>query len=161
MKPLVRLLLLAALASCGSEPAPPLPKAEEPRNAAPAPPAALPVEKAETPAASGDAAEVLRRYYALIEAGDYEEASRLRSRGTADARRLADNFKAYASYSAQVGAPSRPVEAGGWLYVEVPVMITGSFKGGKSFGSAGSVTLRRAASGRPAGDRQWRIYTGG
>ena len=46
-----------------------------------------------------------------------------------------------------------------WAYVEVPVMIRGTFNGGKAFSSAGSVTVRKATSGPEAG-RGWRIYTG-
>ncbi|HEX6375903.1 MAG TPA: hypothetical protein VFZ91_09285 [Allosphingosinicella sp.] len=109
---------------------------------------------------SGDAAATLKSYYARIEAGDYDAAWALRS-GEADEaakRRFADNFKAYASYQADVGTPSEPVEAGGWAYVEVPVMIRGTFRGGKSFASAGSVTIRRATTAE--GERGWHVYTG-
>jgi hypothetical protein len=74
-------------------------------------------------------------------------------------RRFADNFKAYETYGADVGTPSEPVEANGWAFVEVPVMIRGRFRGGKPFASAGSVTVRRATSG-PEVNRGWRIYTG-
>ena len=43
-----------------------------------------------------------------------------------------------------VGTPSRArLEADGMAYVEVPVMITGRFLGGKPFGSTDSVTVRR------------------
>ncbi|MEA3065849.1 MAG: hypothetical protein QOJ27_2301 [Sphingomonadales bacterium] len=109
---------------------------------------------------SGDAATTLRRYYARIEAGDYDAAWAMRSGETGDAarRRFADNFRAYASYHADVGTPSEPVSANGFSYVEVPVMIRGTFRGGKAFASAGSVTIRRATSGE--GDRGWRIYVG-
>jgi hypothetical protein len=37
-------------------------------------------------------------------------------------------------------------------------MISGTFRGGKPFASAGSVTIRRATAGE--GDRGWRIFTG-
>jgi hypothetical protein len=36
-------------------------------------------------------------------------------------------------------------------------MITGSYKGGKTFGSGGRVTMRRPAGGGGGG---WRVYTG-
>jgi hypothetical protein len=109
---------------------------------------------------SGDAATALNRYYARIEAGDYDSAWAMRSGEGGDAarRRFADNFRAYSSYHADVGLPSEPVASGGYSYVEVPVMIRGTFRGGKPFASAGSVTLRRAVSG--GGDRSWRVYTG-
>ena len=108
-----------------------------------------PVATAQDREDSGDAASTLKRYYARIEAGDYDAAWAMRSGEAAArrARRFADNFKAYESYRADVGVPSEPVQANGWAYVEVPVMIRGSFRGGKPFSSAGSVTMRRATSG--------------
>jgi hypothetical protein len=107
---------------------------------------------------SEDAAAALRRYYAAIEKGDYETAFELRtaSRGI-ERERFAVNFKAYESYRATVGTPSLPARSGEWEFVEVPVMITGRLRGGRSFGNSGSVTLRRPASGV---DRTWRIFTG-
>lgn len=157
--------LLALLAACGTEPATAPQKVEEPGRAAPsqaeAPPPATDPAPDEAPHDADEAARVLRLYYELIENRDYERAARLRSRGAEDAERLADNFKAYEAYNVQVGAPSRPARSGDWLYVSVPVMITGRFKGGKTFGSAGRVTLRRSASsdGAAAGGG-WQVYTG-
>ena len=76
--------------------------------------------------------------------------------------RFLENFKAYESYRATVGAPAGIAEAEGWQYVEVPVMIYGRFRGGKGFGNSGSVTLRRAAGAKSATARErgWHIYTG-
>jgi hypothetical protein len=109
---------------------------------------------------SGDAATTLKNYYARIGAGDYDAAWDLRSGERSDSarRRFADNFRAYATYRADVGTPSEPVTANGWTYVEVPVMISGTFRGGKPFTTAGSVTVRRATTGE--GERGWRVYTG-
>ena len=120
-----------------------------------------PVETAQDREDSGDAAATLKLYYARIRAGDYDAAWSLRSGEAGDEaeRRFADNFRAYETYQADVGTPSEPVEAGGWTYVEVPVMIRGTFRGGKPFSSAGSVTMRKAASGSAVGGG-WRIYTG-
>lgn len=155
------LLTFLLLAACGREdPAPPetqnLSRAAQP----PMPELEPPVPTAEDREESGDAAATLRRYYSSIEAGDYDAAWALRSGegGESARRRFADNFRAYSSYRADVGTPSEPVQAGGYSYVEVPVMIRGTFRGGKSFASAGSVTLRRSTSGE--GERDWRIYTG-
>jgi hypothetical protein len=156
--PLAALLLLAA---CGRDPEAPqeaqnLGRAAQP----PMPELEPPVPTARDREESGDAATTLKRYYARIEAGDYDSAWELRSgeRDEAARRRFADNFRAYSTYHADVGAPSEPVAAGGFAYVEVPVMIRGTFKGGKPFATAGSVTVRRATTGE--GDRNWRIYTG-
>jgi hypothetical protein len=149
------------LAACGRDPD----KPQQPSNLAKAAQPPMPELEPPAPTArdrqdSGDAAATLRRYYAGIEAGDYDAAWAMRSGETGDSarRRFADNFKAYSSYHADVGTPSEPVSANGFAYVEVPVMIRGTFRGGKAFASAGSVTIRRATSGE--GDRSWRIYVG-
>lgn len=152
---------LLLLAACGRDAETPR-EAEARQEAAkpPMPELEPPLPTVEDREASGDAAAALKAYYARIESGDYEAAWAMRSSedGEAARQRFADNFKAYATYRADVGVPGEPVESGGFAYVEVPVMISGTFRGGKAFSSAGSVTLRRAASA--GGDRGWRIFTG-
>ncbi|MDB5693351.1 MAG: hypothetical protein JWO81_2414 [Alphaproteobacteria bacterium] len=161
-----RLLLLALLlpTACHRQPAAPPAKqrtqAQPARTEAHSAPVAQPAEETKAGAA---AADMLRRYYALIEAGKYDAAWAMRTAGQGmDAGRFAAHFKAYARYHSEVGVPSRPVQSEGWVYVEVPVMTTGRFLGGKPFGSAGSVSLRRPAPviEAPPGERGWRIYTG-
>ena len=113
-------------------------------------PAARPAAKAE----SGSALAVLKRYYALIESGDYAGAYRLREpnpRG-ASAAAFAAGFVEYAEYRGEVSSASEPVSSGGWDYVEVAVQIIGRTKAGRPFSSAGTVTLRRRS-----GSTQWRI----
>jgi hypothetical protein len=113
-------------------------------------PAAPPAIKAE----SGSALAVLKRYYALIERGDYAGAHRLREpnpRG-ASAAAFAAGFADYAEYRGAVSSASEPVSSGGWDYVEVAVQIIGRTKAGRPFSSAGTVTLRRRS-----GSTQWRI----
>ena len=99
----------------------------------------------------------MQTYYALIEEGNYPKAYQLRepAKGAPSADAFARSFERYAEYHATVGAPSEPVESGGWLYVEVPVQTYGRMKDGSPLASGGTVTLRR----RPAGD--WRIFTKG
>jgi hypothetical protein len=157
--PLAALLLLL-LTACGSGSE----TAQETRHheraaQAPTPELQPPAETAQDREDSGDAAAALNRYYSRIQAGDYEAAWAMRSGEAGDEarRRFAANFRAYESYQADVGTPSEPVESKGWAYVEVPVMIRGTFKGGKPFSSAGSVTVRKPTSGAGGG---WRIYTG-
>lgn len=157
---LIALLPFLLLAACDAEEETPR-QARQREEAAqpPMPELEPPVETARDREDKGDSAATLKLYYARIGAGDYDSAWALRSgeAGGEARRRFADNFKAYQTYYADVGTPSEPVQAGGWAYVEVPVMIRGSFRGGKSFSSAGSVTLRKA-TGPGAGG--WRIYTG-
>jgi hypothetical protein len=156
------LLLALLVAACDSERETPeqterRQKVEQPPMPELEPPAETPKDRAD----SGDAAAALRRYYARIQAGDYGAAWAMRSGPAGDEarRRFADNFRAYETYQADVGTPGEPVNAQGWAYVEVPVMIRGTFRGGKPFSSAGSVTVRKATSGPEAGGG-WRIYTG-
>ncbi|MGA9581911.1 MAG: hypothetical protein WBR13_08095 [Allosphingosinicella sp.] len=159
MRSTVLIPFLLLLAGCGGErEASQQAEQREKAGRPPMPELEPPVETAQDREERGDAAAALKSYYARIEAGDYEAAWAMRSGETRDEarRRFADNFKAYETYHADVGTPSEPVEAQGWAYVEVPVMIRGTFRGGKSFSSAGSVTLRKATG---AGDG-WRIYVG-
>jgi hypothetical protein len=127
---------------------------------APAQPPAEPVSKRADPPTGGQgAAEVVRGYYSLIEAEDYDEARRLREKpGGTDAAAFAANFERYAEHRATVGTPSEAVEGGDWLYVEVPVQTYGRLRSGETFGSAGTISLRRRKSDPNA---QWRIYTSG
>jgi hypothetical protein len=158
------LLALFALAACHREaPAPPAERNQTQPARATASRSSSP-QQAEQDAARKDAAgatDVLRHYYGLIEAGNYRDAWAMRSGGRGlDADTFAAHFRAYEHYHSQVGPPSLPVRSDGWDYVEVPVMTTGRFIGGKPFGSTGSVTLRRPAPGNAAGEHGWRIYTG-
>jgi hypothetical protein len=104
--------------------------------------------------AAQEAAEVLRLYYGRIEAGDYDAAYAMRTAGGADKARFVANFRAYESYHAQLGAAGGPAVQGPFEFVEVPVMTTGRFVGGKPFGTSGRVMLRRARGGR---DRHWYV----
>jgi hypothetical protein len=153
--------LLLLLAACGRDSDTPRQPDNLSRSAQPPMPELdPPAPTAEDREESGDAAATLKRYYARIEAGDYDSAWAMRSgeRDEVARRRFADNFRAYSTYHADVGTPSEPVTANGWAYVEVPVMISGTFRGGKPFATAGSVTVRRATDGD--GDKAWRIFTG-
>jgi hypothetical protein len=155
--PFAALLLLTACGRDSDAPRQPdnLSRAAQP----PMPELEAPVATARDREDSGDAAATLKHYYARIEAGDYDAAWEMRSGERSDAarQRFADNFRAYSRYHADVGSPSEPVSANGFAYVEVPVMISGTFRGGKPFASAGSVTIRRSTSGEDGG---WRVYTG-
>jgi hypothetical protein len=157
------LLCLLTLTACGSDPAPKAARTDA-RTApiASTPELQAPRETAQERHKGEDAAAALRRYYDRIERGDYAGAWEMRGEEDSEAnrRRFADNFKAYERYRAEIGPPSLSATADGYEYVEVPVMITGAYRGGKAFGSTGSVTLRRATSAEAPGPRGWHIYTG-
>lgn len=155
------------VAGCGEANAPPSRAPAEPRAETPPEPAPPPEGK-EAPAAGPsdtgeDAAATLRRYYAMIEAGDYERAWAMRDGDRAGLDRFRANFEAYETYRATVGEPSEPVTAGGWIWVEVPVMVTGRKRSGEPAGTVGSVSLRRAGPANAAAtpdQRRWHIFTG-
>jgi len=187
MNPRLPILLLASLAaSCGrsdeQSAQPAASNAAAPRKADPAnAPAGAPAPRqaaTETPSSSTSAtaatetppsstsakaaADVLKAYYRALEAGRYEAAWRLRwESDVGDASDFAAHFADYAEYHATVGNPGPLQGAAGSSYVEVPVQLYGRKKNGESFGSAGTVTLRRVndVPGATAAQRRWRIYT--
>ncbi len=151
--------LALLLGACTEEaaPTPAGPKLERQGPATPPAAAASPApDQPASTAEKGEAADVLRLYYALIGERRYPQAHKLREPNGADADAFAAHFERFASHGVTVGTPSEPVEAGGWLYVEVPVHTYGTMKDGTPFGSAGTVTLRRRAR-----DGEWRIFTKG
>jgi hypothetical protein len=152
--------MILLLAGCSDEPAAEAPE-EESRLQVPAPrsapAAAEPAEPTEPAPEATDAAEVLRLYYDHVQNRRYRQAHALREARTGDdVEAFAAHFDRFASHKATLGKPSDPVAAGEWLYVELPVQVYGTLKDGKPFGSAGTITLRRAKQGGP-----WRIYTKG
>ena len=149
--------LLLAACSDQAAPVPPEPQLQkQPSAASPPAAAASDTGSGEATAEARDAAEVLRRYYALIGERRYPDAHKLREPGDGDADAFAAYFERFATHGATVGTASAPVEAGGWHYVEVPVHTYGTTKDGVPFGSAGIVTLRRRVPGG-----EWRIFTKG
>jgi hypothetical protein len=159
------LILLLALAGCSRDQ--PAARPAESNEAAAtglaasarrAAPAAAPTERR---GESDGAVTVLRTYYDHLEAGRYRDAWAMRSTSDEGLERFARNFAAYDRYQVTLGHPTEPVQAEGWIYVEVPIQILGTLKGGKGFGSVGSITMRRATSATAtARERDWRIYTG-
>lgn len=150
-------MLALLLCACSEQPAPapepePRPRAEPPR------PAPLPADAPPARPAGEGAAEVMRSYYALIEAGKYSEAYQLRepAADAPSAEAFTQSFQRYSEYRATIGTPSEPVESNGWLYVEVPVQTYGRMNDGSPLASGGTVTMRRRSPGGA-----WRIFTKG
>ena len=148
-------IFLLFCSACGGEneqaPVTPKGKAEAPRARAPAAPAPSP---AETAPAGGEeasgAVEAVRHYFALIAERRFDEAWRMRHGRSGE--RAPEAFAAQTRQQVTIGEPSLPVEAGGALFVEIPVHIYGRSRDGRPIASAGTVTLVK-----PAGERRWRI----
>lgn len=99
------------------------------------------------------AAAALRAYYGHIARGDYRAAWALREqRPGLDYRAFSRSFAVYADYHADIGQPSFPAEAHGYVWVDAPVQIWGLQRNGRRFGSVGRVMLKRRA-----GSRQWKV----
>ena len=115
------------------------------------------------PNSAQGAAQVLQRYYALVESGRATEAWRLWSQGSpgrvGDAATFARQFDRYADYHAQIGAPGELDGAAGSVFVDVPVVIYGRLKSGAEVHQSGSATLRRVndVPGSTPEQRSWRI----
>ena len=79
------------------------------------------------------------------------------------ARKTGSDFDAFPRHGHRLPRGSRHEVQGaaGSSYVEIPVQLYGQMKNGESFGSAGTVTLRRVndVPGATAAQRRWRIYT--
>lgn len=164
------------LASCGTgSRAPDAPNKEQPTASAPAPQPAPAASrpKAERPVVAErkpldeaqKAAEVVQRYYALIEEGRYADAWRLRWDSDDDpgnrAKAFINSFAQYRGYHATVGAPSEVEGAAGSLYAEISVQLYGEYKDGRPFATAGTVTARRVndVPGSTDAQRSWRVYS--
>jgi membrane-bound inhibitor of C-type lysozyme len=106
-----------------------------------------------TPASGQGAANVVQRYFALMEQARVEEAAKLRSDGKAE------DLTPFASYHAQIGGPGAIGAAAGSLFVEVPVLLYGRLKTGAEFHLSGKAVLRRVneVPGSTAEQRKWRI----
>ena len=109
------------------------------------------------------AADIVQRYFALVEAHRYAEARRLWDRGGDASGKTAEDFAAdfghYRDYHGDVGAPGRIEGAAGSSFIEVPVQLHGHLKDGTAFRQTAKVTLRRVndVPGSTEEQRRWHI----
>jgi hypothetical protein len=107
-------------------------------------------------------AEVIRRYYAAIDARDYRRAYELWGNGGAASGQSFDDFRAgfarTAGVAVEVGEVGRVEGAAGSRYVDVPVVVRATTTGGGTQRFEGSYTLRRTVvDGSTAAQRRWHI----
>lgn len=113
---------------------------------------------------ASDAADVVRRYYAAVNARDFRAAYGLWTSGGAESRQTLEQFSAGFDSTrrviADVGEPGRVEGAAGSRYVTVPVMLRAETTSGETQRFAGTYTLRRSVvDGASLDQRQWRIYS--
>lgn len=115
------------------------------------------------PESAQGAADVVQRYFALIEARKFGEAWTLWEDGGKasgnSVEQFAADFGAFSEYHANVGAPGE-VEAGaGQRYVSVPVVVYGKRKSnGQRFDAKGDVTLHlTVVDGASEAQKHWHI----
>jgi hypothetical protein len=161
MKGLAVLLLLAAC----SEPAPtaavqaPAPTAPVP---SPMPTSKTPLDAEQTdPALTTPeaAANVVRAYFSLMDAGRYAEAWALWGEQEASEQFRLDVQKAYQPHHTVVGTPGDQEGAAGSSYIRVPVELTVVLNSGEIRRMSGKVFLRRVndVPGSTAQQRRWHI----
>jgi hypothetical protein len=111
-----------------------------------------------------DAADVIRRYYAAIDAHDFRSAYALwASNGEASKQtfeQFVAGFDSTRRVSVDAGAPGRVEGAAGSRYVTIPVTVRAETTTGREQRFVGSYTLRRSVvDGATPDQRQWRIYS--
>lgn len=107
-------------------------------------------------------AEVIRRYYAAIDARDYRRAYELWGDGGASSGQSFAEFSAgfanTTGVEVEVGEVGRVEGAAGSRYVDVPVVVRATTTGGATQRFEGSYTLRRTVvDGSTPAQRRWHI----
>ena len=175
MRIIVAAAALLALTACSpaKEPAGVQAQAPTPEAAAPPPvpaqsvppPVAEPAPSPPSVAGPQAAADVVRAYYALLDAHIYAKAWDLWAGGGSASGATREAFAAQAAkynrYQATVGAPGQMEGAAGSSYIDIPVQLTATPKGGAPEKLAGKVTLRRVndVPGSTAEQREWHIHS--
>jgi len=110
------------------------------------------------------AVDVVRGYYAAIDAGDYRTAYRSWGGDGASSGQSYDQFVAGFAHTrrvtAELGAPGRLDAAAGSRFVEVPVTIRAETDRGEKQRFTGSLVVRRAeVDGATEAQRRWHLYS--
>jgi hypothetical protein len=126
--------------------------------------AASPDPAADVASDAAAAADVVRRYYAALSAGDHRAAYALWGDSGRASRQTFDQFAAgyreTARVDAAVGTPGRTDAAAGSRYVEVPVVVTARTTAGEEQRFEGGYVLRRSVvDGATPEQRRWHIHS--
>ena len=112
----------------------------------------------------GDAAAVIRDYYAAVNNRNYRKAFELWSGKGEASKQTFDEFKngfaETASVEIVIGELGRMEGAAGSLYITIPLVIEAKTTRGETQKFAGEYVLRRSVvDGATAEQRAWRIYS--
>jgi hypothetical protein len=127
-------------------------------------PGALPGAATSDSTSPAAAADVVRRYYEAINAGEFRRAYELwGDSGKASGQtyqEFAAGFAQTASVEVEVGTPGRVEGAAGSRFVEVPVVIRAVLKNGAHQRFQGSYTLQRVVvEGASPAERRWHLFS--
>ena len=128
-------------------------------NKAASPPAvpAIP-DSDKTPAA---AKKVVEAYFAALSERRYADAYRIFPGSGMSATEFAASYAKYRTFKAAVGVPGDTESGAGSIYIEIPVVVTGTLKEGGTFRMEGPVALRRVndVDGATPAQLRWHIFS--
>jgi hypothetical protein len=110
------------------------------------------------------ATDIIRQYYAAINAGNFRKAYELWSEKGEASKKSFEEFRSgfaeTSSVTVDIGKPGDMEGAAGSRYITIPVTIRAKLKNGKEQNFAGEYVLRRSVvDGATAEQRAWRIYS--
>ena len=111
-----------------------------------------------TPAA---AKKVVEAYFAALSERHYADAYRMFPGSGMSASAFAASHAKYRTFKATVGVPGDTEGGAGSIYIEIPVVVTGTLKEGRPFRMEGPVALRRVndVDGATPAQLRWHIFS--
>ena len=131
---------------------------EQPKSAPPVVAASEIPDSDKTPAA---AKKVVEAYFAALSERRYAEAYRMFPGSGMSANAFAASYAKYRTFKATVGVPGDTEGGAGSIYVEIPVVVTGTLKDDGPFRLEGPVALRRVndVDGATPAQLRWHIFS--
>ena len=123
----------------------------------PPPPPAIP-DSDKTPAA---AKKMVEAYFTALSERRYADAYRMFPRSGMSATEFAASYAKYRTFKATIGVPGDTEGGAGSIYIEIPVVVTGTLQAGGPFRMEGPVALRRVndVDGASPAQLRWHIFS--
>ena len=139
-------------------PVAPLPSQPMPPKADSPPPLPAILESDKTPAA---AKKVVEAYFAALSERRYADAYRMFPGSGMSASAFAASYAKYRTFKATVGVPGDTEGGAGSIYIEIPVVVTGTLRDGGPFRMEGPIALRRVndVDGASPAQLRWHIFS--